>query len=266
MSVPHAPTGTADAMAVLLKDFDWSRALGGRVSYDRFPTLLPRISQPEYFVQKKIADSVTGTVLDIDPMDPSKFAEMVNRHLPTAGLRNRRIETMMRDYDASDQDTVGTTEMDIPKFLDRVRRTIGYTLYECRRPAPDALPDAIQRRITQTLRLVWYYETVENYVNDLDIIQDRDRTLRWFEYRLTRESSRMSSVLMSLLRRVTQDFDYMRELERQLRGELAEPDDGDAYESHDLWDGVIQTAFDAALSLEANFESRLFDAREEAAA
>lgn len=265
MSAATAPTGTADALATLLKDFDWSRALGAPMLYDRHHTVLPLVSLPEHFVQKKLADSIALTSLVADVREPLRLAEMVKRW---GSLRppNPRIESMMRDYTTTDQDGIKTTELDIPKFLDRVRQTIGYTLYECRRPAPDALPDVIQRRITQTLRLVWYYETIENYANDLDIVQDRDRTLRGFEYRLMRESPRMSGVLMSLLKRVTQDLDYMRDLERQLRTELAEPDDGDAYESHDLWDGVIQTAFDAALSLEANFESRLYDAREEAAA
>jgi hypothetical protein len=232
--------------------------------------LLPLVNQE--FIRKTIDREISSTIMALPPpkMDIVDLRHMMKLLNP----ENARVPPDYRFDDRFGQarraieieiDTTPIDDLNVPHFLDRVLQTIGQTLHECANPDEKADPDAIQARLAHALRLIWWHETIDNMAHDFELPQQRKPTIRELKAE-TRESPRMSSVLMGLLRRITRDLDYMRDLERQLRGELAEPDDGDAYESHDLWDGVIQTAFDAALSLEANFESRLYGEREEAAA
>jgi hypothetical protein len=56
---------------------------------------------------------------------------------------------------------------------------------------------------------------------------------------------------------VYEELELARRLERELRAELEDDDDEHPYEPN-CFESVMQAAFDAALRLEANFESRLF--------
>lgn len=202
---------------------------------------------------KKLSPILDMAALLRKGLDAQMLKEMSLGHLYNGGI------THSRDFIEQHID-----EINIRDFLSRVEHTIGLTIHECSHPDPDASPGTIQNRLAQALRLMWWYDSMENFIHDADLVHSR-RSLHELDARL-RGADRHQSLLTALVNRARDELDHMRRAEKTLRAELADPDcDCRAYRyDSNFFEGIIGAAFDAALRLEANFETRLFGEAEAA--
>jgi hypothetical protein len=223
--------------------------------------LLPLVNQE--FIRKTIDREISSTIMALPPpkMDIVDLRHMMKLLNP----ENARVPPDYRFDDRFGQarraieieiDTTPIDDLNVPHFLDRVLQTIGQTLHECANPDEKADPDAIQARLAHALRLIWWHETIDNMAHDFELPQQRKPTIRELKAE-TRHYDRQPWLATNFMRRFEQELQFARDLERSLRNALADPE-GDRYFDNNFFEAVIQAAFDAALRLEANFESRLF--------
>lgn len=143
-------------------------------------------------------------------------------------------------------------------LLDETCEVIGASLRQCENPVPDAAPRAVQAQLTETLRLMWVYEQVDDLFHDLSI--SPSETLRDVEERLYREfrtSSTRDRLGAKVYQRACDRIAELKRLSESVRSKITH-DDGERVYDRGFYEQVINTAFTAALRLEAHFEDRLY--------
>lgn len=184
--------------------------------------------------------------------------------LEDAGRRKEReranmMADMRRKVDSDDDNVVS-----IAAVVEQARQTIANTLYECRVPEADASAERIQQRLTDAMILFMHVEQLDNFRHDLDLLEIyhtlgtlRERWEVGERTHRTRVHSR-SDYFRNFCVRFADDFAHLRRSERELRHKLSDPN-GEVYCHDRLHSEIIDAAFDAALNLEANFETVCFD-------
>jgi hypothetical protein len=110
-------------------------------------------------------------------MDPKPYLEKMTQDILT-GRRHADDYHLTRRVD---NETARLEELRLEGFLEQVRVTIGQTLFECAHPDERAVPDDIQHRLAQTLRLIWWHEKLDDMMHDLGF-DHRSATLQvWFD-------------------------------------------------------------------------------------
>lgn len=167
--------------------------------------------------------------------------------------------------DLSEFDAKEMEEISFSVMLDVARRTLGNTLYECGHPEPDANPSQIAGRLSEAMHLGWLCRVLEDHIHDWNL-GGRGDTLRTVYERFHDAERRQrirggprDDVLSNLGRRLEADVRYLREMERRLRATLRNPCRLDYDYDSFRPEALVEACFDAALNLEANYESRVFD-------
>jgi hypothetical protein len=179
-------------------------------------------------------------------------------------VRKARGHALLEERMKEQLDTASDDEVSISAVVEQARQTVANTLEECRSPEPGADPDAIQGRIVLAMRLYMLLDSIDNYRHDLDLLEVHHtmRTLRdrWDAgERSNRTYGRSrSDYFRNFCTRFVDDFRYLRQHERELRARLADPH-GDAFFGSRIHEEIVDTAFDAALNMEVNFERVCFD-------
>lgn len=211
--------------------------------------------------------TTVNIITDIRPpsWDTKTLREMIAKYSPM--MREKLERQYMVKWESEDGwgSEVRDEQVPIGAYLERVRRTVGATLFECARPRPDDNADDIQCRIARALRLIWHHETVDNFYHDFELnrssVSNQGKLADLAQQVDYRDRGYRSSPIMErMIARFREEFRFMRQGEMELRAFLQDAD-GDHYYDNDFYEQVVNAAFDSALRLEAHFEERLYGAQ-----
>ncbi len=200
------------------------------------------------------------------PGDPISKAHIMGNASPGVipFLKSEFVQKRMYNElrEASESDTRPDMTAKFDAVMCRVRWTLGQAIHEARQPEPDANPAAVQQMLCTVQNVAWLYRKVDDHLHDFHLTStdhNMEYAERKFEESFRGQRGRDRGDLIGrLFHRFHDDFTALRRLERDLRSQLREPCGDYDYDSIRP-EVIVDACFDAALSLEANYEDRVFE-------